>query len=39
VKDVHVQESPVGFSDLEPLLLQGGLELKESICVDGQWCI
>jgi hypothetical protein len=36
VEDVHVQQlPPIGSSDLLPLLSQGGLELKENICVDG----
>ncbi len=35
VEDVHVQQPPSGSNDSLPLLNQGGLELKENICVDG----
>jgi hypothetical protein len=35
MEDVHIQQLPFGFNDLLPLLFQGGLELKENICVDG----
>jgi hypothetical protein len=37
--DVHIQQPPSGSSKLLPLVSQGGLELKENICVDGQCCI
>jgi len=39
VEDVHVQQPPSGSNDSLPLLNQSGLELKENICVDGQWRI
>ncbi len=35
VEDVHIQQPPSNSSDSLPLLSQGGLELKENICVDG----
>jgi len=35
VEDVHVQQLPSSSSNLLPLLFQVGLELKETICVDG----
>jgi hypothetical protein len=31
---VHMQQPPSSSSKLLPLVFQGGLELKESICVD-----
>jgi hypothetical protein len=34
VDDVHMQQSPSSSSKLLLLVLQGGLELKENICVD-----
>jgi hypothetical protein len=37
VDDIEMQQSP--SNKLLPLVSYGGLELKESICVDGQWCI
>jgi hypothetical protein len=30
---------PFGSNNLLPLVFRGGLELKENICVDGQWHI
>ncbi len=39
VEDVCMHQSPFSFSNLLPLVFQGGLELKENICVDGQWYI
>jgi hypothetical protein len=35
MEDVFIQQLPFGSSDLLPLLSQGGLELKENICVEG----
>jgi hypothetical protein len=35
VKNVGMQQLPYGFSACLPLVFQGGLELKENICVDG----
>ncbi len=32
--NVHMQQPPSSSSKLLPLVFQGGLELKESICVD-----
>jgi hypothetical protein len=37
VEDIHVQQPPSSSNDLLPLLFRNGLELKENICVDGQW--
>ncbi len=39
VEDVHIQQSPSSSNDLLPLLSWSGMELKENICVDGQWHI
>jgi hypothetical protein len=37
--DVHMQQQPSSSNKLQPLVFQGGLELKENICVDDQWWI
>jgi hypothetical protein len=34
-----MQQPPSSSNKLLPLVYQGGLELKENICVDGKWCI
>jgi hypothetical protein len=34
-----MQQPPFGSSVFLPLVSQGDLELKENICVDGQWRI
>jgi hypothetical protein len=34
VEDVHIQQLPSSPSNLLPLLFQGGLKLKENICVE-----
>jgi hypothetical protein len=39
VGDVGMQQPPFGSNVFLPLVSQGGLELKENICVDGQWWI
>jgi hypothetical protein len=39
VKNVGMQQPPYGSSACSPLVSQSGLELKENICVDGQWWI
>ncbi len=39
VNDVHMQQQPFNSSKLLPLVFRSGLELKENICVDGQWHI
>jgi hypothetical protein len=39
VRDVSMQQPPFGSSLFLPLVSWGGLELKESICVHGQWQI
>ncbi len=39
VEDVCMHKPPFSSNNLLPLVFQGGLELKENICVDGQWCI
>jgi hypothetical protein len=36
VENVNMQQSPYYSSVCLPLVSQGGLELKENICVDGQ---
>jgi len=39
VENVLMRQLHFGFSNLLPLVPWGGLELKETICVNGQWCI
>jgi hypothetical protein len=39
IGNVSMQQPPCGSSDYSPLVSQGGMELKENICVDGQWRI
>ncbi len=39
VKNVGMQQLPYCSSACLPLVSQSGLELKENICVDGQWRI
>jgi hypothetical protein len=39
IKDVCLQQSPPSSNNLQPLFFQGGLEMKEIICVDDQWHI
>jgi hypothetical protein len=34
-----MQQLPYGSNACSPLVSQSGLELKENICVDGQWWI
>jgi hypothetical protein len=34
-----MQKSPSSSSVFLPLVSQGGMELKENICVDGMWWI
>jgi hypothetical protein len=37
LEDTHIQQLPSSISDLLPFLSWSGMELKENICVDGQW--
>ncbi len=39
VNNVHMQQPPSSSSKLLPLVSRGGLELKESVCVNNQWHI
>ncbi len=39
VRKVGMQQPPCGSSACLSLVFRGGLELKEKICVDGQWQI
>jgi hypothetical protein len=35
IRNVGMQQWPCGYNACSPLVSQGGLELKENICVDG----
>jgi hypothetical protein len=32
-----MRQPPCGSNAYLPLVFRGGMELKENICVDGQW--
>jgi hypothetical protein len=37
VENVRMQQLAYGSNACLPLVFRSGLELKENICVDGQW--